>query len=176
MVERSQQQLVTGGVLMHRQVRHFNRDMAPSELPRRLRYLCLAAITVLLVACGEVSPSPPPANYATSVTLNIDQADVHLRGLGVCDAAATIFVFSLTMANGDNLGFSVPMDVGRHAIDGGYTVIWLRPDRRVVQPNSGSITVNHWNSRDRADGDLSASGSSFSVSGHWGCRFPPLGD
>ncbi len=128
------------------------------------------------MACGEASPSPPPANYATSVTLNMNQAIVHFSGVGDCDAAATIFVFGLTMANGDNLSFSVPMEVGRHTIDGGYTALWLRPGSYDIQPKSGSITVNHWNTRDRADGDLSASGASFSVTGHWACRFPGIGD
>jgi hypothetical protein len=130
----------------------------------------------LLVACGEASPTPPPANYATSVTVNSNEAVEHFSGMGVCDAAATIFVFGLTIANGDNLGFSVPMDVGRHVIDGGYTVVWFHPGSETIQLNSGSITVNHWNTRDRADGDLSASEGAISVAGHWGCRFPGIGD
>ena len=55
--------------------------------------------------------------------------------------------------------------------NGGDTALYLRSEGLDVQPDNGSITVNHWNTRDRADGELAATGPSISVHGHWGCRF-----
>src|SRR5206468_1682733 len=130
-----------------------------------------AVAALFAVSCGAAPFNPPPANYSTDVVLTVGDKTVEYSGQGSCYAAATLFTFGLTMANGDNLGFSVTMDDGRHPIDGGDTALYLRPAGLDVQPDNGSITVNHWNVRDRADGELAAIGRSFSVRGHWGCRF-----
>lgn len=130
-----------------------------------------AVAALFAVSCGPASFNPPPADYSTNIVLTVGAKTVAYSGQGLCYAAATLFTYGLTMANGDNLGFSVTMDVGQHAIDGGDTALYLRPEGLDVQPDYGSITVNHWNTRDRADGELAAAGPSISVRGHWGCRF-----
>jgi hypothetical protein len=135
------------------------------------KLLALAGLLLVLACCARAPQPAPPANYSTDVTLHINNQAFRYEGVGFCYAAASIFTFGLTMPNGDNLGFSVPLDVGSHTIDRSYTALWLRPDGLDSEATSGSITVNHWDVRDRADGELSGSGSKLSVSGHWGCRF-----
>ena len=127
--------------------------------------LCAVAVP-LAVSCGP-GFNPPPADYMTHVVLILGDKTVDYDGLGSCYAAATLFTYSMTTANGNRLAFSVTMDVGQHPIDGGDTAL-SQPD---IQPDNGSITVNHWNTRGRADGELAATGRYSSVSGHWGCRF-----
>jgi hypothetical protein len=139
------------------------------RLPRA-KWLSVGVLSMIL-ACTGTPQQMPPANYSTDVTLHINNQTFHYNGVGLCYSAASIFTFSLTMPSGDNLAFTVPMDVGSHAIDGGYTAVWLRPNGFDAEATSGSITVNHWNVSDRADGELSGSGATVSVSGHWGCRF-----
>ena len=130
-----------------------------------------AVAALFAVSCGAAPFNPPPADYSTDVVLTIGDKTVEYSGQGLCYAAATLFTYGLTMTNGDNLGFSVTMDVGQHRIDGGDTALYLRPESLDVQRVNGSITVNHWNTRDRADGELAGTGPSIAVRGHWGCRF-----
>ena len=142
------------------------------RLPTVTAFSTWCAVAALFaVSCGAAPFNPPPADYSTDVVLTIGDNTVEYNGQGSCYAAATLFTFGLTMANGDNFGFSVPMDVGRHPMDRGDTALYLRPEGLDLQPDNGSITVNHWNARDRADGELAATGPSISVRGHWGCRF-----
>ena len=144
-------------------------------MPRLLASAALstwcAGAALFAVSCGAAPFNPPPADYSTHVVLTVGSKTVEYSGQGLCYAAATLFTYGLTMANGDGLGFSVTMDVGQHPIDAGDTALYLRPEGLDVQPDDGSITVNHWNTRDRADGELAATGPSISVHGHWGCRF-----
>jgi len=50
------------------------------------------------------------------------------------------------------------MDTGSHAIDGDYTVIWLRPaSGSQRQPTKGTITITHFND-DRNARELGADG------------------
>jgi hypothetical protein len=143
-----------------------------SRLPPVTALNTWCAVAVLFaVSCGAASFNPPPADYSTDIVFTVGFTTVEYSGQGLCYPAATLFTYGLTMANGDNLGFSVTMDVGQHSIDGGDTALYLRPEGLDVQPKNGSITVNHWNARDRADGELAAKGRSTSVRGHWGCRF-----
>ena len=130
-----------------------------------------AVAALFAASCGAAPSNPPRADYSTDVVLTVGDKTVEYSGQGLCYAAATLFTYRLTMANGDGLGFSVTMDVGQHPIDGGDTALYLRPEGLDVQPDHGSITVNHWNTPDRADGELAATGPSISVRGHWGCRF-----
>ncbi len=130
-----------------------------------------AVAALFAASCGAAPSNPPPADYSTDVVLTVGDKTVEYSGQGLCYAAATLFTYGLTMANGDGLGFGVTMDVGQHPIDGGDTALYLRPEGLDVQPDHGSITVNHWNTPDRADGELAATGPSISVRGHWGCRF-----
>jgi len=139
-------------------------------------FIVSAARTPIGKFAGALSTTPATErkankNYSTDVVLTVGDKTVEYSGQGSCYAAATVFTFGLTMANGDNLGFSVPMDVGRHPIDRRDTALYLRHEGLDVQPDNGSITVNHWNVRDRADGELAATGPSISVRGHWSCRF-----
>ena len=142
------------------------------RLPAVAAFSTWATVAALFaVSCGAAPLNPPPANYSTDVVLTIGDITVEYKGEGSCYAAATLFTFGLTMSNGDNLGFSVTMDVGRHPINQADTALFLRPNGLDLQPNEGAITVNHWNSGDRADGELDAKGSTLSIHGHWGCRF-----
>ena len=142
------------------------------RLPAATAFSTWCAVAALFAAsCGAAPSNPPPADYSTDVVLTVGDKTVEYSGQGLCYAAATLFTYGLTMANGDGLGFGVTMDVGQHPIDGGDTALYLRPEGLDVQPDDGSITVNHWNTPDRADGELAATGPSISVRGHWGCRF-----
>ena len=125
-----------------------------------------AVAAIFAVSCGAAS-NPPPANYSTDVVLIVGQTTTDFSGVGLCYAAASLFTFGLTPKTGDALGFSVTMDVGTHRINGGDTALnWPKIDRV-----AGTITVNHWNVKDRADGELAVTGRSASLRGHWGCRF-----
>jgi hypothetical protein len=106
-----------------------------------------------------------------NVVLTVGGKTVHYNGEGSSYAAATLFTFGLTTQSEDNLGFSVTMDVGPHPTNGTDTALWLRPSGPYIEPKEGAITVNHWNTRDPADGELAAKGQSTSIRGHWGCRF-----
>ncbi len=137
----------------------------------RVAAACLGVIVEVLVtvACAPAGFTPPPPNYSTDVVQTASGTTFEYTGQGSCYAAATLFTFGLTMPSGDYLDFSVTMDVGQHPVDGGDNAIWLQG--LTIRPGSGSITVNNWNTRDRADGELSATASSFSIHGHWSCRF-----
>lgn len=131
-----------------------------------------AAVAALCaVSCGAAPLNPPPANYSTDVLLTVGEKTFNYSGEGSCYAAATLFTFELTTSNGGILGFSVTMDVGRHAINQADTALFVQPSGLNLQPDKGTITVNHWSARDRADGELAATGPSISIRGHWGCRF-----
>lgn len=131
----------------------------------------IAVAALFAVSCGSTPVNSAPANYSTDVVLTIGDKTVRYTGEGSCYAAATLFTFGLAMSNGDNLGFGVTMNVGRHPINKADTSLFLRPNGLDLQPDEGAITVNHWNARDQADGELDANGPTLSVHGHWGCRF-----
>jgi hypothetical protein len=99
-----------------------------------------AVAALFAVSCGTAPLNPPLANYSTNVVLTVGDKTVDYSGEGRCYAAATLFTFGLTMTNGDNLGFSVTMDVGRHAINQSDTALYLRPNGLSLQPDEGTIT------------------------------------
>jgi hypothetical protein len=118
------------------------------------------------VSCGTAF-NPPAPNYSTDVVLETHGSITVFNGVGECYEGGTVFSFGLDTQPDGTLGFAAPLDEGPHAIDGGDTALdW--PKLGAVK---GTITVNHMNSRDRADGEIAATGESVSIRGHWGCRF-----
>jgi hypothetical protein len=126
----------------------------------------VTAAALIAISCGPAF-YPPPADYTTHVVLTVGAKSFNFTGLGDCYAAATLFTFGLNTEDSGDLAFSVTMDVGPHRIDAGDTTLdWPGADDW-----AGTITVNHWNSRDRADGELAATSRSGTLRGHWGCLF-----
>lgn len=128
----------------------------------------LAAASIGLQSSCTSGPSSAP-NYESTIAAKVDDHVTDFVGAGDCYATASLVSVDLALPDGDYVVFNVPLDVGRHNLDGGDTHLWFEVNGGKMTPSSGSIVVSHFDTHSGADGELTAIGSFGHIDGHWGC-------